>query len=84
MTILPLALLNKFGRRKASFQVFTVIMGQFSTRFWDIYGSIDEPWPRILEALGLGVKSDPRDASGEYLNPLNLDLNVITGTYGKR
>lgn len=51
--------------------------GPISNTFPDIYGLIDEAWPRTFEALGLDVKSDPRDglALGGYTNLLNLDLN---------
>ncbi|KAF7891691.1 hypothetical protein EAF00_007993 [Botryotinia globosa] len=59
--------------------------GQIVNTFPDIYGPIDEAWPRTFQALGLEVKSDPRDglALGGYTNLLNLDLDgrkrIITG-----
>ncbi|QSZ35905.1 hypothetical protein DSL72_007027 [Monilinia vaccinii-corymbosi] len=51
--------------------------GPIVNTFPDIYGLVDEAWPRTFEALRLDVESDPRDglALGGYTNLLNLDLN---------
>ncbi|KAM3152936.1 hypothetical protein ABEW05_006663 [Botrytis cinerea] len=51
--------------------------------FPDIYGPIDEAWPRTFQALGLEVKSDPRDglALGGYTNLLTLDLDGRKRSY---
>ncbi|TGO59267.1 hypothetical protein BCON_0046g00100 [Botryotinia convoluta] len=57
--------------------------GPIVNTFPDIYGPIDEAWPRTFQALGLEVKSDPRDglALGGYTNLLNLDLDGRKRSY---
>ncbi|KAI9645184.1 hypothetical protein NHQ30_005918 [Ciborinia camelliae] len=57
--------------------------GPIINTFPDIYGPIDEAWPRTFETLGLEVKSDPRDglALGGYTNLLNLDLSGRKRSY---
>lgn len=57
--------------------------GLILNTFPDIYGPLDEAWPRTWEALGLEMKSDPRDglALGGYTNLLNLDLNGRKRSY---
>ena len=49
--------------------------GPVINTFPDIYGPLDEAWPRTYETLGLAVKSDPRDglALGGYTNLINMD-----------
>lgn len=57
--------------------------GVINNTFPDIYGPLDEAWPRTYETLGLGVKSDPRDglALGGYTNLINLDLEGRKRSY---
>ncbi|KAF7907957.1 hypothetical protein BELL_0439g00060 [Botrytis elliptica] len=57
--------------------------GPILNTFPDIYGPIDEAWPRTFQALGLEVKSDPRDglALGGYTNLLNLDQDGRKRSY---
>ncbi|PQE33814.1 GMC oxidoreductase protein [Rutstroemia sp. NJR-2017a WRK4] len=57
--------------------------GPIINTFPDIYGPLDEAWPRTYETLGLLAKSDPRDglALGGYTNLLNLDLNGRKRSY---
>jgi choline dehydrogenase len=49
--------------------------GPINNTFPDIYGPLDEAWPRTYETLGLATNSDPRDglALGGYTNLINLD-----------
>jgi choline dehydrogenase-like flavoprotein len=57
--------------------------GPIENTFPDIYGPLDEAWPRTYAALGLSVKSDPRDglALGGYTNIINMDLKIRTRSY---
>ncbi|KAG4438451.1 hypothetical protein IFR05_006061 [Cadophora sp. M221] len=57
--------------------------GAIVNTFPDIYGPLDEVWPRTYRNLGLNVKSDPRDglALGAYTNLINVDLKSRTRSY---
>jgi choline dehydrogenase-like flavoprotein len=57
--------------------------GPIWNTFPDIYGPLDEAWPRAYENLGIGVKSDPRDglALGGYTNLINMDLDGRKRSY---
>jgi choline dehydrogenase len=57
--------------------------GPIINTFPDIYGPLDEAWPRTYETLGLQVKSDPRDgiALGGYTNLINMNPNGRTRSY---
>ncbi|CZR63099.1 probable choline dehydrogenase [Phialocephala subalpina] len=57
--------------------------GPINNTFPDIYGPLDEAWPRTYEALGMSPKTDPRDgfALGGYTNLINMDLKSHTRSY---
>ena len=57
--------------------------GPIINTFPDIYGPLDEVWPRTYEKLGLAVQSDPRDglALGGYTNLINVNPNGRSRSY---
>jgi choline dehydrogenase len=57
--------------------------GPIANTFPDIYGPLDEAWPRTYHTLGLEVKSDPRNglALGGYTNLINMDLKSRSRSY---
>lgn len=57
--------------------------GPINNTFPDIYGPLDEAWPRTYETLGIAPKTDPRDglALGGYTNLINMDLKSHTRSY---
>ena len=57
--------------------------GPILNTFPDIYGPLDEAWPRTYETLGLKPKTDPRDglALGGYTNLINMDPKGRTRSY---
>ncbi|KUJ09476.1 alcohol oxidase [Mollisia scopiformis] len=57
--------------------------GPINNTFPDIYGPLDEAWPRTYEMLGFAPKIDPRDglALGGYTNLINMDLKGRTRSY---
>jgi len=57
--------------------------GPILNTFPDIYGPLDEAWPRTYDTLGLEVKSDPREglALGGYTNLINMDLKSRSRSY---
>ncbi|KAL2062521.1 hypothetical protein VTL71DRAFT_6787 [Oculimacula yallundae] len=57
--------------------------GPIINTFPDIYGPLDEAWPRTFQTLGSKVKTDPRDgfSLGGYTNLINVDLKSRTRSY---
>lgn len=57
--------------------------GPINNTLPDIYGPLDEAWPRTYETLGLAPTTDPRDglALGGYTNLINMDLQGRTRSY---
>lgn len=57
--------------------------GPIFNTFPDVYGPLDEAWPRAYQQLGLFVQSDPRDglATGGYTNLISIDLEQHTRSY---
>ncbi|RDW61981.1 alcohol oxidase-2 [Coleophoma cylindrospora] len=59
------------------------LSGPILNTFPDIYGPVDEAWPRTYENLGIAVDGDPRDglALGGYTNTINMDPKVHQRSY---
>jgi choline dehydrogenase len=51
--------------------------------FPDIYGPLDEAWPRTYQTIGFAVQSDPRDglALGCYTNLINMGPDGMKRSY---